>query len=30
MVADREKAIRADPIGHGSEIIKKVFEALEK
>jgi len=30
MMADEEKAIRADPIGKGTEIVKKVFGALEK
>ncbi len=28
MMADEEKAIRADPIGKGTEIVKKVFGAL--
>ena len=28
MMADEEKAIRADPIGKGSEIVKKVFGAF--
>ena len=30
MMADEEKAIRADPIGKGTEIVKKVFGALGK
>ena len=30
MVADEEKAIRADPIGKGTDIVKKVFGALGK
>lgn len=30
MIADEEKAIRADPIGKGTEIVKKVFGALGK
>lgn len=30
MMADEEKAIRADPIGKGTDIVKKVFGALGK
>ena len=30
MIADEEKAIRADPIGKGTDIVKKVFGALGK
>ena len=28
MMADEEKAIRADPVGKGTDIVKKVFGAL--
>jgi hypothetical protein len=30
MMADEEKAIRADPVGKGTDIVKKVFGALGK
>ena len=30
MMADEEKAIRADPVGRGTDIVKKVFGALGK
>ena len=30
MIADEEKAIRADPVGKGTDIVKKVFGAFGK
>ena len=30
MMAEEEKALRADPVGKGTDIVKKVFGALGK